>query len=98
MTSTSWPRARPRSSPLSLSGCAGARHAASEKRGVAGMWRRGIVPLTLSLVAGVLVGLTWSATTAGPAAADQPAGFTEQVVFSGLNHPTKLVFAPDGRI
>ncbi len=62
------------------------------------MRRRGCVPLALTLVAGVLVGLSSVATVAAPAAAEQPPGFTEQVVFSGLQHPTKLVFSPDGRI
>jgi glucose/arabinose dehydrogenase/PKD repeat protein len=62
------------------------------------MWRRGCVGLALSLMAGALVGITWAAAKAAPAQAEQPAGFTEQVVFSGLNKPTKLVFAPDGRI
>ncbi|GAB2936313.1 PQQ-dependent sugar dehydrogenase [Micromonospora polyrhachis] len=33
-----------------------------------------------------------------PAQATPPAGFTQQVVFSGLTRPTKLVFSPDGRI
>ncbi|WP_157756900.1 PQQ-dependent sugar dehydrogenase [Plantactinospora sp. KBS50] len=33
-----------------------------------------------------------------PATAAAPPGFTEQVVFSGLTLPTKLVFAPDGRV
>ncbi|HEY0699907.1 MAG TPA: PQQ-dependent sugar dehydrogenase [Micromonospora sp.] len=33
-----------------------------------------------------------------PAAAAPPAGFTEQVVFSGLTNPTNLAFSPDGRV
>jgi glucose/arabinose dehydrogenase/PKD repeat protein len=33
-----------------------------------------------------------------PAGAALPAGFTDQVVFSGLTRPTKVVFAPDGRV
>ncbi|MFK3984941.1 PQQ-dependent sugar dehydrogenase [Micromonospora sp. NPDC050397] len=32
------------------------------------------------------------------AAAAVPAGFTEQVVFTGLTRPTKVVFSPDGRV
>jgi glucose/arabinose dehydrogenase len=35
----------------------------------------------------------------GPAAASiVPAGFTEDTVFSGLDHPTVVRFAPDGRV
>ncbi|MCP2325096.1 glucose/arabinose dehydrogenase [Hamadaea flava] len=37
----------------------------------------------------------------GPSAAEAatlPAGFQEQIVFSGLNQPTNIEFAPDGRI
>ena len=60
--------------------------------------RRGSVPLVLTLVAGVLVGIASAASVATPAVADQPAGFSEQVVFSGLKRPTKLQFSPDGRV
>jgi len=35
---------------------------------------------------------------AARAATTLPSGFSEQVVFSGLDHPTKVVFAPDGRV
>jgi glucose/arabinose dehydrogenase len=33
-----------------------------------------------------------------PVPATVPPGFTNEVVFSGLTQPTKLVFAPDGRV
>ncbi|MDG4823353.1 PQQ-dependent sugar dehydrogenase [Asanoa sp. WMMD1127] len=54
-------------------------------------------------VAGLLalvltVPLTAGVGAAPVAAGPPPAGFTEQVVMSGLSSPTKLVFAPDGRI
>ncbi len=62
------------------------------------MWRRGIGPAALMLLASVLAGVFAVTAGATVAAAAQPAGFAEQVIFSGLNHPTKLVFAPDGRI
>ncbi|GAA1876788.1 PQQ-dependent sugar dehydrogenase [Asanoa iriomotensis] len=43
--------------------------------------------------------LTLGVLAAAPAAAGPlPSGFTERVVMSGLASPTKLVFAPDGRI
>ena len=51
--------------------------------------------LVLSLpVAGVIL---TSGSPAG-AATTLPAGFSEQIVFSGLTHPTKIVFSPDGRV
>jgi glucose/arabinose dehydrogenase/PKD repeat protein len=50
--------------------------------------------LSVSTVTGLLAGLD-----APPAqAAAAPPGFTQQVVFSGLTRPTKLVFSPDGRV
>jgi glucose/arabinose dehydrogenase len=52
--------------------------------------------LTSALVGAVLTGLGPVADR--PADAAPPAGFVEQVVFSGLTAPTKLVFAPDGRV
>ncbi|MEO3741902.1 PQQ-dependent sugar dehydrogenase [Plantactinospora sp. B5E13] len=53
----------------------------------------------LTLVA-VLVGGILAAPGGTPpaAAVTLPAGFQEQIVFSGLNQPTNLEFAPDGRI
>ncbi|GIF64195.1 hypothetical protein Ais01nite_22300 [Asanoa ishikariensis] len=50
--------------------------------------------LTLVLGAPLTVGALAAPAAAGP----PPAGFTEQVVMTGLSSPTKLVFAPDGRI
>lgn len=44
----------------------------------------------------VLLGAMFVATQAQ--AAVLPAGFAEQIVFSGLNQPTNIEFAPDGRI
>lgn len=57
---------------------------------------------TRARVAGGTVSLLLSATLlAMPApmaqAATLPSGFQEQIVFSGLNQPTNLEFAPDGR-
>ncbi|MBF9131043.1 PQQ-dependent sugar dehydrogenase [Plantactinospora sp. S1510] len=51
--------------------------------------------LAFVLGAPVVVGLP----TLGPRpAAAVPTGFTQQVVFTGLTRPTKLVFASDGRV
>ncbi|MEV4621278.1 PQQ-dependent sugar dehydrogenase [Asanoa sp. NPDC049573] len=50
----------------------------------------------LALVLGVP--LSAGLLTAPAAAGPPPTGFTEQVVMTGLTSPTKLVFAPDGRI
>lgn len=49
--------------------------------------------LGVPLTAGVLAAAATPAAAGGP-----PAGFSEQVVMTGLTNPTKLVFAPDGRI
>jgi glucose/arabinose dehydrogenase len=38
------------------------------------------------------------ACATGAPAATLPAGFTESLVASGLNHPTAMQFAPDGRL
>lgn len=55
------------------------------------------VALTLSL--GLVAAAGQAAGDARPGrAAALPPGFTDQVVFTGLVEPTKLVFAPDGRI
>jgi glucose/arabinose dehydrogenase len=51
--------------------------------------------LALALSLPIVTGLLLNASQ--PAAAI-PAGFTEQVVFSGLTRPTKMVFSPDGRV
>ncbi|MEV0715225.1 PQQ-dependent sugar dehydrogenase [Asanoa sp. NPDC050611] len=50
--------------------------------------------LTLVMGAPLTLGVLAAPAAAGP----PPTGFTEQVVMSGLANPTKLVFAPDGRI
>ncbi|WP_344142048.1 PQQ-dependent sugar dehydrogenase, partial [Polymorphospora rubra] len=53
----------------------------------------------LALALSVPVGLGLVPGTAAPAeAAGPPVGFTEQIVLSGLHLPTKVVFAPDGRV
>jgi len=58
--------------------------------------RRGALRI---LVVGVLVTSALIPFQASPATAvTLPAGFQEQVVFTGLNQPTNLEFAPDGRI
>ncbi|MFY1687609.1 PQQ-dependent sugar dehydrogenase [Plantactinospora sp. WMMB782] len=59
-------------------------------------WARVLVPaLALGLGLPVVVGLP--PFEPRPAAAVPP-GFTQQVVLTGLTRPTKLVFAPDGRV
>ena len=56
--------------------------------------RPGIWLLVVVVVAGALVPLEKS-----PAAAvTLPTGFQEQVAFVGLNQPTNIEFAPDGRV
>ncbi|MDG4828833.1 PQQ-dependent sugar dehydrogenase [Solwaraspora sp. WMMD1047] len=61
--------------------------------------------LAVALV--VPVAVAGPTVSAGPAtvggaavalAGAAPAGFTQQVVFAGLTRPTKLAFAPDGRV
>jgi len=60
-------------------------------------------PINRLFRTGLAVGLV--ATLAAPiggttpaAAVALPAGFQEQVVFTGLNQPTNIEFAPDGRV
>jgi glucose/arabinose dehydrogenase len=48
--------------------------------------------------AALLAGLAAAVPSNPVAAGTPPAGFQEQVVFSGLNRPTNIEFAPDGRI
>jgi glucose/arabinose dehydrogenase len=68
--------------------------------GRGGAARRGwILPIALSaaLVLGSLAAMM--AATAAPAqAATLPSGFQESIVFSGLQNPTAVRFAPDGRV
>nr|MDT0662359.1 PQQ-dependent sugar dehydrogenase [Micromonospora sp. DSM 115978] len=54
------------------------------------------IGLAVALVAAVATPIV--TTTAPAAAVTLPAGFQEQVVFSGLNLPTNIEFAPDGRV
>ncbi|HLL64883.1 MAG TPA: SMP-30/gluconolactonase/LRE family protein [Micromonosporaceae bacterium] len=59
--------------------------------------RRAIsVAVAASLLAGGLVSAVVNATSAS--AASLPAEFSEQIVIRGLNQPTNIEFAPDGRI
>jgi glucose/arabinose dehydrogenase/PKD repeat protein len=52
--------------------------------------------LVLALCVPVTAAFTAPSTAA--AATTLPSGFSEQIVMSGLVHPTKVVFAPDGRV
>ncbi|MDG4832736.1 PQQ-dependent sugar dehydrogenase [Solwaraspora sp. WMMD1047] len=61
-----------------------------------GLKRSSRIGLVMAMVAAVLTPIV--TTTAPAAAVTLPAGFQEQVVFSGLNLPTNIEFAPDGRI
>ena len=64
------------------------------------MRRRRRSRLTMGLVLALCVPASAALTTpqAAGAATTLPNGFSEQIVMSGLTHPTKLVFAPDGRV
>ena len=64
------------------------------------MRRRRRSRLTLGLVLALCVPASAALTApqAAGAATTLPNGFSEQIVLSGLTHPTKLVFAPDGRV
>lgn len=56
-------------------------------------------PGRIGLVAALLAAVATPVVTAAPAnAVTLPAGFQEQVVFSGLNLPTNIEFARDGRV
>jgi glucose/arabinose dehydrogenase len=60
------------------------------------MSRRGVVRL---IAVSVLVAGALTPVLSAPAAGvTLPAGFAEQVVFSGLTQPTELEFSPDGRV
>ncbi|MFD1323396.1 PQQ-dependent sugar dehydrogenase [Micromonospora sonneratiae] len=60
---------------------------------------RRALSLSLAFVLGVPIAAGLTPGDPEPAvAAGVPAGFTQQVVFSGLTRPTKLVFSPDGRV
>jgi glucose/arabinose dehydrogenase len=53
--------------------------------------------LAVALVLGSLTALV-AATAPAASAATLPAGFQESIVFSGLQNPTAVRFAPDGRV
>ena len=53
---------------------------------------RALVAVTVGAV------LALGSVQSEPADAALPAGFQESIVFSGLDHPTTLRFAPDGRV
>jgi glucose/arabinose dehydrogenase len=53
--------------------------------------------LSVALVLGSLAALL-AATAPAASAATLPAGFQESIVFSGLQNPTVVRFAPDGRV
>lgn len=55
------------------------------------------VLLALALVVGVLV-VEFAQNQASAEVTGLPAGFTDSVVFSGLNNPTVIQFGPDGRV
>ena len=54
--------------------------------------------LALAMTAGLLSTLANALPGARVAAATLPTGFQEQVVFAGLDQPTNIEFAPDGRV
>jgi glucose/arabinose dehydrogenase len=51
-----------------------------------------------ALAAALLAAVMLPVNPPGAAAVPVPAGFQEQIVFSGLSQPTNIEFAPDGRI
>ncbi|WP_238007679.1 PQQ-dependent sugar dehydrogenase [Dactylosporangium sp. AC04546] len=60
--------------------------------------RRSRIAFGLALALSVPITAAFTAPPTATAATTLPTGFSEQVVLSGLNHPTKLVFSPDGRV
>jgi glucose/arabinose dehydrogenase len=72
--------------------------------------RRVSLAVAVALLAALVVGSSVQATgatnvtgrsatlNAGDTSAAQPPGFSESVVFSGLNEPTAMRFSPDGRV
>ncbi|WP_064741793.1 PQQ-dependent sugar dehydrogenase [Hamadaea tsunoensis] len=54
--------------------------------------------LAALLVAGVLMPLSTAPTAQAATTPSLPSGFQEQILFSGLNQPTNIEFAPDGRV
>ena len=60
---------------------------------------RGVLSPARALAAALLLMLAPLVVVAAPArAAVVPSGFSEQVVFSGLEHPTNLAFAANGQV
>lgn len=58
------------------------------------MWLRAVAAMTMLLTSVLVV-----VAPAGPASAvSLPAGFQEDIVFSGLTEPTAVRFSPDGRV
>ena len=55
------------------------------------------VALSVALVLGSLAAVL-AGTAPAANAATLPAGFQESIVFSGLQNPTAVRFAPDGRV
>ena len=51
-----------------------------------------------SIFLSLLTLLVFTTTAPRATAATVPAGFTDAVVASGLNNPTAMALAPDGRI
>ena len=76
------------------------RHAGSDENGGAmrcyGMSRRWAATFALALAVAT-TGMT-ATSGAAPAAANLPSGFHTYTVLSGLNQPTNVEFAPDGRL
>ena len=63
------------------------------------MNRRGAMRLAVVSIVSIVATAALMPLRANVAgAAVVPAGFAEQVVFSGLDQPTDLEFAPDGRV
>src|SRR5690349_8896469 len=60
--------------------------------------RRSRLAMGLVLALGVPTMVEFTAPETATAVTTLPNGFSEQIVLSGLDHPTKLVFAPDGRV
>jgi glucose/arabinose dehydrogenase len=60
------------------------------------MSRRGVVRAAVVALMATMAPIPLQALPA--AASTTPAGFAEQIVFSGLNQPTDLEFSPDGRV
>ena len=61
--------------------------------------RRGWPAMLAALLTAGALAAAWAAYAAAPAhAGTVPSGFKDSVVFSGLNAPTSIAFAPDGEV